>query len=224
MGNNRSGSASIVNPEGLLNAVGLFAQCRALPGTHHASRAAMIGNAPVLAGVAAGVVGGAAGATTMVIFNHLLAATGFAADDTGRHGQRRRDAKPNDTDGTISDEPASIKASAGAIEGLTGSRLPESERQAMGALAHHVFGAVAGGLYGGIAARVPGVTFGAGMPYGVFVWAAAVEAGLPLSGLSRRPDTYPLERHVASLATHLVFGLTLDAVRRGLTSAWRSER
>jgi putative membrane protein len=171
------------------------------------------------------VIGGAAGATAMVVFNHLLAATGYGATDRGRHDQQHRQAaEPNDTDGTISDEPASIKVGAGVIERRTGNRLPEAERRAMGAIAHHVFGASVGGLYGGLSARTPVITLGAGLPYGAFLWAAAAETGLPLAGLAHRPDTYPVERHVASLATHLVFGVTLEGVRRLLMTAWRSRR
>jgi hypothetical protein len=183
----------------------------------------VVENPRVLPGVVAGVIGGAAGATAMVVFNHLLAATGYGVNDRGRHDRHhRRDAKPNDMDGTISDEPASIKVSAGVIERRTGSRLPEAQRRAMGAIAHHVFGASVGGLYGGLSARIPAITLGGGLPYGAFLWVAAAETGLPLAGLARRPDTYPIERHVASLATHLVFGVTLEAVRRLLMTAWRS--
>ena len=182
----------------------------------------MVEKPSVLPGVVAGVIGGAAGATAMVLFNHLLASTGFAADDSGRHHRHHReDAKPNDTDGTISDEPASIKASAGAVERVTGRRLPEPGRRALGLFAHHAFGALAGGLYGAVAARTARITSGGGAPYGAVVWLAAAETGLPLAGLARPPQTYAASRHAASLATHLVFGLTLEAVRRGVTTAWR---
>ena len=58
-------------------------------------------------GAAAGAVGGIVGSAAMLLFNHGLARTGFGAGDRGRHHQERRtDAKPNDSDGTIPDEPA----------------------------------------------------------------------------------------------------------------------
>ena len=38
-----------------------------------------------------------------------------------------------------------------------------------------------------------------------------------IAGLSRSPASYPAARHAASLATHLVFGATLEAVWRGMT-------
>jgi hypothetical protein len=154
----------------------------------------------------------------MVITNHLLAAAGFGREDLGRHHRERRvDAKPNDTDGTISDEPASRKAASRTAEAVTGQRLDEREKSIAGPIVHHLFGAVAGAVYGAAVARLPALAAGGGVPYGVAVWVAAAEAGLPLTGLSRPPDAYPASRHAASLATHVVFGATLDAVRRAMT-------
>lgn len=171
--------------------------------------------------VLAGIAGGIIGSTAMVAFNRVLAAVGFAEDDEGRHDQQRHVAgKPNDTDGTIADEPASITATAGAVERLTGRRLTEPGRRALGSIGHHGFGAVVGGVYGLIASRRPGVTRGAGLPYGACVWFAAAEVGMPAAGLARSPRTYPASRHLASLGSHLVFGLTLAAVHRAVARTW----
>lgn len=169
--------------------------------------------------VLAGIAGGVVGSTAMVVFNHLLASSGFAADDLGRHDQHRRtDAKPNDTDGTISDEPASIKGTASAVERLTGQRLPEQGRRALGLLGHHGFGAIVGAAYGLLASQNRVVTSGAGLPYGAVVWLAAAEVGLPAAGFARDPRSYPLSRHLASLGSHLVFGVTVEGVRRTIVS------
>lgn len=169
----------------------------------------------VLEGLAAGAAGGIAGAVAMVVCNHLLAAAGIGRDDYGRHHQERRlDAKPNDTDGTISDEPATMKAASSVAEAMTGRPLDDSARSVAGPVAHHLFGALVGALYGAAAARVPALGAYGGVPYGMFVWAAAAEAGLPLTGLAREPAAYPLSRHAASLATHVVFGATVETVRR----------
>jgi hypothetical protein len=154
----------------------------------------------------------------MVSFNHLLAATGLGSDDAGRRQPRRRlDARPNDTDGTIADEPASMKAASNLSNAVIGERLGERGRRIGGLLVHHAFGAAAGALYGAAAARAPQLTTGGGIPYGAFVWMAGAEIGVPLAGLSRSPASYPPSRHLASLATHIVFGLTVEAVRRLLT-------
>lgn len=169
-------------------------------------------------GAAAGAIGGLVGSSAMVVFNHLLAATGFGRDDTGRRKQERRvAAKPNDTDGTIADEPASMKVASNVTEAITGKPLGEQGKKIGGPIVHHAFGAVAGALYGAAAARVPQLAAGAGMPYGAFVWLTGPEGGVPLSGLSRSPASYPPQRHAASLATHLVFGAAVEAIRRWMT-------
>ena len=161
----------------------------------------------------------------MVGFNHLLAATGFARDDLGnRKPNRRFDAKPNDTDGTIADEPASMKAASNLAEAVTGRPLGERGKAIGGPIAHHAFGAGAGALYGALAARLPEATWGAGLPYGALVWLAGAEIGVPAAGLSRSPASYPSSRHLASFATHLVFGLTLEGVRRLLTQEAQRRR
>ena len=168
-------------------------------------------------GAAAGALGGIVGSAAMVAFNHLLAFTGFGDDDLGHHHQLRRvDAKPNDSDGTIADEPASRRAASVAAETVAGRRLDEREKDAVGPLFHYGFGAVAGALYGALAARAPQVATGAGVPYGAAVFLTATELALPLAGLARKPTEYPPARHLASLATHLVYGVTLEAVRRRL--------
>lgn len=169
-------------------------------------------------GAVAGAIGGTIASSAMVVFNRLIAATGFAEEDRGRRDQHRRvDAKPNDADGTISDEPATEKAASNIAEAVTGRPLDEEEKRTYGPVVHHAFGAVMGALYGAAAARVPQLAAGGGLPYGAFVWMTSAEAGLPLTGLSRRPDAYPWTRHAASLASHLAYGATLEAVRRIMT-------
>jgi len=175
------------------------------------------GAADIWRGAVAGAIGGAVGSSAMVLFNHLLGSTGFGRDDRGRRKQHRRaDAKPNDADGTISDEPASEKAASNLVEAVTGAGLSERGKKIGGSIVHHAFGVAAGAIYGACAACLPAVSRGGGLPYGMAVWIAGPETGLPFAGLARTPTEYPPSRHVASLATHLVFGSTLEAVRRSI--------
>ena len=165
-------------------------------------------------GAAAGALGGVIGSAAMVCFNHALSAAGVGRDDRGRRKQdRRAHAEPNETDGTIPDEPASEKSVSNLVETMTGASLGDRGKKVGGSLAHHAFGATLGAVYGAAAARFPRIAAGGGLPYGAFVWLTATEAGVPLAGLSKHPAEYPLERHASSLATHLVFGLTVERVR-----------
>jgi hypothetical protein len=164
-------------------------------------------------GAAAGALGGVAGSWAMVRFNH---AVGGTEEGQGPHHHHRRSASPNDTDSTISDEPASIQVAALAAEAVADAPLDAREKQTGGSLVHYMFGAAVGAAYGAAAETRQGATALAGLPFGTGVWIAADELGLPLAGLARAPTDYPARRHLAAFASHLVFGLTTEAVRRQL--------
>lgn len=170
----------------------------------------------VLAG-AAGALGGFVGSWMMVRFNHLLGGEGGGAPLP----QYRDEAAPNEWDGTISDEPASIKSASRLGVALLGRSLSQREAQLAAPLFHYGFGTVVGAFYGVSAERTPEVTAGFGLPFGATVWLGAAEAGLPLAGLAAPPTHYSSARHLASLASHLVYGLTLEAVRRTLRGRTR---
>jgi hypothetical protein len=166
-----------------------------------------------LLGAAAGVAGGILGSWMMVRFNHLVGRTDEHPHPEEHH---RADAAPNKTDGTISDTPASVKVASMIGETLTDQPLDERDKKIGGSVLHYLFGAVTGGFYGAIAERTPAAASGFGLPFGATVWLAADEIGLPLAGLAKNPARYPASRHAAALGTHLVFGATVEAVRRTL--------
>jgi putative membrane protein len=169
-------------------------------------------------GAAAGAIGGAAGSWAIVRFNHALGRT-----ENGQRPQqhRRHSASPNDTDATISDEPATIQVASAVAEAVTDVPLDEREKQIGGSLVHYAFGAAVGAAYGAAAEYRQGATALAGLPFGTGVWIAADELGLPLLGLARKPTDYPAVRHLAAFASHLVFGLATEAVRRQLRGPGR---
>jgi uncharacterized membrane protein YagU involved in acid resistance len=162
-------------------------------------------------GAAAGVAGGIVGAWMMVRFNHLVGRTEEHPHPEEHH---RADASPNKTDGTITDTPASVQVASMIGETVTDRPLDEREKKIGGSVLHYLFGALAGGFYGAVAERTPAAAAGFGLPFGATVWLAADEIGLPLAGLAENPATYPASRHAAALGTHLVFGATVEAVRR----------
>jgi Protein of unknown function (DUF1440) len=166
-----------------------------------------------LLGAAAGVAGGIVGSWMMVRFNHLV---GRTEDHPHPEQHHRADAAPNKTDGTISDTPASVKVASKIGEVVIDRPLDDRERQIGGSLLHYLFGAIAGGFYGAVAERTPAAAAGFGLPFGATVWIAADEIGLPLAGLAKNPARVPTSRHAAALGTHLVFGATVEAVRRVL--------
>jgi len=75
-----------------------------------------------------------------------------------------------------------------------------------------MYGAVTelAGIQGGL---VSGVSFGAAL------FVVADELAVPAAGLSGKPSEFPLSSHLYGLASHLVYGVTTDIVRRGLRTA-----
>jgi hypothetical protein len=113
------------------------------------------------------------------------------------------------------DDAAERLANVITYEGFD-HRLTEDEKRAAGTAFHYGYGASMGAFYGAAAEMVPAVTTGAGMPYGAAVWLGADEGVVPLLGLSKTPLEYPASIHAFSLASHLVYGLTTEVVRRSM--------
>lgn len=164
-------------------------------------------------GMAAGALGGLIGSGMMVAFQHLLGGSNDREDGAPHH---RTQATPNETDGTFPDVPASVKTAELLSEKIAGHEPTEQQKRIGGSILHYAFGAATGGIYGAIAAMQPRAAAGAGLPFGAAVWLLAAEIGVPASGLAEPPTEYPLRRHAASLGSHLVFGLTVESVRRAL--------
>jgi putative membrane protein len=170
-----------------------------------------------LLGACAGAVAGLAGSWVMVRVNHLMGPEDGRPDKaTDRYAHRRDNARPNDTDGTIPDEPGSMQAAAVVAEPVLGRPLTQGEKEIGGPIMHYLFGATVGALYGAAAEKDASTTRAAGIPYGIGVWLLADEIGMHAAGFATKPTDYPLSRHAAALASHIAFGLTLETVRRAV--------
>jgi putative membrane protein len=77
-------------------------------------------------------------------------------------------------------------------------------------LVHFSFGAAVGALYGALSVPLHSKS---GVALGIALWLAADEIAMPLMGLSRSTARRPLEMHVQSLASHLVYGTVTERVR-----------
>jgi len=121
-------------------------------------------------------------------------------------------------------EPATYKAADAIAETVAGEPVPREVKPFAGSLVHYAFGGAVGAVYGAAASQNEEVTAWAGLPFGATVWLVADEMGVPLAGLSKAPTEYPLASHVSAFATHLVYGLTTELVRKLLTAGMRSPR
>jgi hypothetical protein len=115
---------------------------------------------------------------------------------------------------------AAVRTAVVVSERLFGLELADREKKEIaGAFVHYAFGVATGGVYGAIAELKPATTAGAGLPFGAAVWVIADEIIVPALGLSKPPTKYPLSTHAYSIASHLVYGLTTEIVRREVRRA-----
>jgi putative membrane protein len=111
------------------------------------------------------------------------------------------------------EEPATVKTASAISEGVFGHSLTAREKEITGPIVHYAVGTSAGAVYGVAAEYEPKVTTLAGIPFGAAFWMVVDEGALPLLGLTKGPNAYPISTHAYALASHLVFGLTAEVVR-----------
>lgn len=169
-------------------------------------------------GAVAGAVAGVAGALAMNQFQRLAARAGHgreAEDATIGLPRTGRGPQPAQAVGNASDD-ATAKVANAALS-VAGYELTDPRaKQRAGEFVHLAFGAVNGALYGLAAELDPRVTAAAGVPFGASLWAIADEGAVPALGLSRGPREASAGLLAYGLASHCVFGITTELVRRSL--------
>lgn len=101
-----------------------------------------------------------------------------------------------------------------ASMGLTGHPVPEATKSFAEPAVHFLFGMAAGVVYVALARKIPVVRAGYGAFFGFSFWLLAHEIGLPLVGLSPTPAQMTLWEQGNELVSHIIFGATLEFVRR----------
>jgi putative membrane protein len=173
-------------------------------------------------GLAAGLAGGLVASWTMNQFQAAWskATEGFEKPHGAQSMQPSEGERPGESgQNKEQQDDATVKAARAISENILGHELTESEKRPAGAVVHYAFGTATGGLYGAVAELAPAVTSAAGLPFGAAFWLVADETAVPLLGLSKGPTKYPLSTHAYAFASHLVYGLTTEVVRRTLRKA-----
>ncbi len=179
----------------------------------------------VLKGLAAGVVGGLVASWTMNQFQGLWTklsegdqkAQAKKSSQQGSAGEDKQKKHKSEDGGEGQD--ATVKAASEISEGVFDHKLTKSEKKVAGPAVHYAMGATSGAIYGLMAELLPPVTLGAGLPFGTAVWLIADEATLPVLRLSKSPTEVPLSTHAYALASHFVYGLTTEIVRKSVRGA-----
>jgi uncharacterized membrane protein YagU involved in acid resistance len=117
-------------------------------------------------------------------------------------------------------EDATMKA-AGGLASIAGYHLSHQQKAKAGPWVHYGFGTLMGGAYGLAHELAPRPIrrwhpLASGTAYGAALFLGADEVAVPALGLSGAPQDSPLGSHLYGLASHLVYGLTVEAVRKAL--------
>lgn len=186
-----------------------------------------------LKGLAAGLIGGLAGALVMEGFQALWSKmsesleqpreeqssaqggeqSGGDESSQAKQGQQNGGRAEQQSNSGDEQAPANVKAAEAISENVFGHELEKGEKKAAGEAVHYMMGATSGAIYGVVSEFVPFVTIGAGLPFGAAVWLTADDVAVPALGLSKPPSAYPLSTHAYALASHFVYGLTTEMVR-----------
>lgn len=158
-------------------------------------------------GVLAGVAGGLVAAWAMNVWSE---GPGVSLTEQLETPEEQKAAAAQ-SDG----EDATMKAADALNAQATGGQhLTHDERAADGPKVHYAFGAIMGGLYGGLAEYAPFVRSGFGTVYGSALFAGGDLLAVPALGLSKPLSAYPPASYASPFASHLVYGATTELVRR----------
>lgn len=179
--------------------------------------------AEVLKGLAAGLFAGLVASWTMSQFQALWSSLAegdkksqekkSSQQGGGRKGEQKKEESQE------GDDDATVKAAEAISEGVFDHELTKGEKKVAGPAVHYAMGATSGAVYGAMAEVAPLVTAGAGLPFGTAVWLVADEAAVPALGLAESPTEVTLSKHAYALASHFVYGLTTEIVRRAVRNA-----
>jgi hypothetical protein len=92
-----------------------------------------------------------------------------------------------------------------------GAKLSPRQPNPAGIAVHYALGIVPGALYGPLRRRVPGLSAGRGLGYGLGLFLLNDELMNPLLGLASGPTAYPWQAHARGLISHLVVGAATHA-------------
>ncbi len=113
-------------------------------------------------------------------------------------------------------EPATVQTANAIYGAIADRKIPADKRPAVAETVHYMMGATSGAIYGLAAELMPIATVGGGLAFGASVWMIADNVAVPAFGLAQPPTKTPIGTHIYALASHLVYGVATEAVRRAV--------
>ncbi len=111
-------------------------------------------------------------------------------------------------------EPPAVLA-----EKLTGHALAGAQKVAAVEAIHWGFGALTGAAYGALAEYYPAATQKDGAAFGAALASLTHKNALPAMGLSAEPKDQTTREKTSEMATHVVYGIVTETVRRFVRKA-----
>jgi putative membrane protein len=99
-------------------------------------------------------------------------------------------------------------------EKLAGHELAGTEKEVAAEAIHWGFGALTGAAYGALAEYYPEATSKDGAAFGMALASLTHGTALPALGLSAEPEEQTTRERTSEMATHVVYGLVTETVRR----------
>lgn len=157
----------------------------------------MRGRRSIWRGLAAGALGGLAGALAMSELFSVCQKLGIV--------------EPTADDSTL-------KTAELVSRRLLHRPLTEDEKRWAGSAVHYGFGATVGAFYGATAEVTSLVTIAWGLPFGATVWLCAHVLAVPAAGLGQPVTRSPASYEIVEFLAHLAYGAVVDATRRAMRS------
>lgn len=158
-------------------------------------------------GVLAGVAGGLVASWLM---NEWSAGPGAALTKKLETPEEQQEEKAK-SDG----EDATMKAADQLASAVTGGEhLSHQGREHAGPVVHYAYGALVGGLYGGLAEYSSLVRSGFGTTYATALFVGGDLLAVPALHLSRPVSDYPPGSYAGPYTAHLVYGVATELMRR----------
>jgi putative membrane protein len=166
-------------------------------------------------GVLAGVLGGLAAAWVM---NEFMAGPGKKLQEAVQTNDETQHADAKQAEATQDDsqpkEDATMKTADAIVEAVTGEHLTMEQKEKGGPIVHYAFGAIMGGIYGGLAEYSPAVRSGFGTTFGSALFTGADLLAVPALKLGGAPTDLSASALATPFAAHVVYGATTELVRR----------
>ena len=166
----------------------------------------------LIRGILAGVAGGLAASWVM---NQFIATAGpKLTEAVESEAEKQQAAQQKAAQGNDQPDDATMKTADAITATVTGGRhLTHEQREIGGPVVHYTFGALMGGLYGGLAEYSDLPKAGFGTTFGAALFAGADLVGVPAFHLSPPVTEQPPSALATPLAAHLVYGSTVEFVR-----------